>query len=52
MKKFIDKKVLDWKFKKAGEGHALSEEKGPPPSQPSSSKPSKKCPKAKELVNI
>ena len=31
MKKFIDKKVLDFKFRKAGEGHALSEEKHPSP---------------------
>lgn len=38
MKKFIDKKVMDWKFKKAGDGHSLSEESGPsrqqPPSKP------------------
>ena len=33
MKKFIDKKVMDWKFKKAGEGHSLSEEKKAPPKQ-------------------
>lgn len=38
MKKFVEKKKLDWKFNKAGEGHALSEEKSLP-SQPSS-KPS------------
>ena len=37
MKKFIDKKVLDWKFKKAGEGHSLSEEQ----KQPSNPGPSK-----------
>ena len=29
VKKFVDKKVMDWKFKKAGEGHSLSEEKIP-----------------------
>jgi hypothetical protein len=38
MKKFVEKKKLDWKFKKAGEGHSLSETKSPP-SQPAA-KPS------------
>lgn len=38
MKKFVNKKVMDWKFKKAGEGHSLSEEKKPS-SQSSSSQP-------------
>lgn len=33
MKKFIDKKVMDWKFRKAGDGHKLDETK-PPPQQP------------------
>jgi len=28
VKKFVGKKVMDWKFRKAGEGHSLSEEKG------------------------
>ena len=28
IKKFVDKKVKDWKFRNAGEGHSLSEEKG------------------------
>ncbi len=27
MKKFINEKVTDWKFKKAGDGHSLSEER-------------------------
>ena len=31
MKKFIDKKVMDWKFRKAGDGHSLSEERKPQP---------------------
>ena len=35
MKKFIQGKVMDYKFRKAGEGHKLNEEK-PPPSLPKS----------------
>lgn len=37
MKKFIQGKMMDYKFKKAGEGHKLNEEKSPtslPKSQP------------------
>lgn len=36
-KKFFQEKKMDWKFKKAGEGHKLDEEK-PKPAQ---SKPGK-----------
>ena len=35
MKKFFQEKVMDFKFKKAGEGHRLNEKK-PPPSLPQS----------------
>ena len=35
MKKFFQGKVMDYKFRKAGEGHRLNEEK-PPPSLPES----------------
>ena len=35
MKKFFQEKVMDFKFRKAGEGHKLNEEK-PPPSLPKS----------------
>ena len=37
MKKFFQEKKMDWKFRKAGEGHRLDEEK-PKPTQ---SKPGK-----------
>ncbi|XP_064388211.1 UBX domain-containing protein 6-like isoform X2 [Halichondria panicea] len=35
MKKFIQGKVMDYKFKKAGDGHKLTEEKAPPSLPPS-----------------
>ena len=34
MKKFFEKKVIDYKFRKAGEGHSLAEEKPKPSTQP------------------
>ena len=34
MKKFFEKKAMDYKFRKAGEGHSLSEEKPKPSVQP------------------
>lgn len=37
MKKFFQEKKMDWKFKKAGEGHRLDEEKP----KPTHSKPGK-----------
>ena len=37
VKKFFQEKKMDWKFKKAGEGHRLDEEKP----RPTTSKPGK-----------
>ena len=37
MKKFLEKKVMDYKFRRAGEGHRLDEEK--PQAQPVASRP-------------
>ena len=34
MKKFFNKTVMDYKFRKAGEGHRLDEEKKPRPQPP------------------
>ena len=34
MKKFLNKKVMDIKFRRAGEGHRLDEEKKPHPPSP------------------
>ena len=39
MKKFFDKKVMDWKFKKAGDGHTLNEQKSQPQQPPAKSQP-------------
>lgn len=44
MKKFIEKKVMDYKFRGAGQGHRLDEEKPKPrPSSASSSSANKRA---------
>ena len=42
MKKFIDKKKMDFKFRKAGDGHRLDEEKPRPKSHSATAAPTQR----------